>query len=107
VRTTKRFLDSNPHASYLLHVKVSTGRKDATRLKIEQMEAEREERRRAMQELKQSRKTEEERIRQTGNTGDVDFVGLVQAWRDEHSGEAQEHEDAMDKRICICVRKSA
>jgi kinesin family protein 2/24 len=69
------------------------------------MEAEREERRRAMQERKQTRKDEETRIRLNGNTGDVDFVGLVQAFRDAHAAEAQNHEEYVDNKICICVRK--
>jgi len=84
-----------------------TGRKDATRLRIEKMEAGREQRRRAMQERKQTRKDEEERQRAIGNPGDVDFIGLVQAWRDEHSNQVQDHatNTSTVPKICICVRK--
>mmetsp|Transcript_14087 Transcript_14087/g.20814 ORF Transcript_14087/g.20814 Transcript_14087/m.20814 type:complete len:552 (-) Transcript_14087:62-1717(-) len=83
------------------------GRKDATRLRIEKMEAGREQRRRAMQERKQTRKDEEERQRAIGNPGDVDFIGLVQAWRDEHADQAQDHATNTSSvpKICICVRK--
>mmetsp|Transcript_34252 Transcript_34252/g.48677 ORF Transcript_34252/g.48677 Transcript_34252/m.48677 type:complete len:561 (+) Transcript_34252:74-1756(+) len=81
--------------------------KDATRLKMEKMEAEREERRRAMQERKMERAEEERRNLAAGNPGDVDFIGLVRKWRKEHSHEVQELETSHDDhpRICICVRK--
>jgi kinesin family protein 2/24 len=69
------------------------------------MEAEREQRRKAMQERKQTRKDEEVRIRAAGNTGDVDFVGLVKAWRIAHAQEAESHEATEQCKLCICVRK--
>jgi len=85
---------------------MSTGGKDQTRLRIERMEAERQERRRLMQERKEDKAKEERRLIAEGSPGDVDFIGLVRKWRDEHSNEAQPHELGKDKpRICICVRK--
>jgi len=93
---------------------MSTGRrssttrsKDSTRLKIEQMEAEREERRRVMQERKQSRAEDQQRSKEAGDPGDIDFIRLVRKWRASHQGEAQSHEDSSrhHPRICICVRK--
>jgi kinesin family protein 2/24 len=48
------------------------------------MEAEREERRKAIQQRKLARKEQEQRNLQAGNPGDVDFIGLVGKWRLEH-----------------------
>lgn len=82
--------------------------KDSTRLRIEQMEAEREERRRTMLERKQERAEEDKRNKAAGNPGDVDFIRLVRKWREVHSSDARPH-DEFEKyeqpRICICVRK--
>jgi kinesin family protein 2/24 len=86
----------------------SVGRKDATRLRIEQMEAERQERRRAMQERRNQKLAEEERQRALGNGDvDVDFVGLVQEWRDSREIEGVSLDSSMEEehKICICVRK--
>lgn len=80
--------------------------KDSTRLKIEQMEAEREERRRVMQERKQSRAQDQQRSKEAGDPGDIDFIRLVRKWRAAHAGQALSHEDSQGHpRICICVRK--
>lgn len=80
--------------------------KDQTRLRIERMEAEREERRRVIQERKQERAEEEQRNLAAGNPGDVDFIGLVRKWREEHSGTVQPHNSTNDHpKICVCVRK--
>ena len=41
-----------------------------------------------------------------GNPGDVDFIGLVQKWRDAHEGTAVAYDSQKDHpKICICVRK--
>jgi len=86
--------------------RMSTGGKDQTRLRIERMEAEREERRRLMQERKEDRAKEEKRLIAEGNPGDVDFTGLVQKWRDNHTNDHRPYESKKEKpRICICVRK--
>mmetsp|Transcript_48376 Transcript_48376/g.89712 ORF Transcript_48376/g.89712 Transcript_48376/m.89712 type:complete len:282 (-) Transcript_48376:21-866(-) len=81
--------------------------KDQTRRRIERMEAEREERRRAMQDRRAERAAEEERNIAAGNPGDVDFIGLVRKWREEHGGAARPHESSAGDhpKICICVRK--
>uniref|UniRef100_A0A7S4JQC1 Kinesin-like protein n=1 Tax=Odontella aurita TaxID=265563 RepID=A0A7S4JQC1_9STRA len=83
--------------------------KDQTRRRIERMEAEREERRRAMQDRRAERAAEEERNLKAGNPGDVDFIGLVRRWREEHGGSARPHGDSSSlgehPKICICVRK--
>lgn len=106
--------------------------KDQTRLRIERMEAEREERRRMFQERKQERVEEEQRLIAAGNTGDVDFIGMVQKWREDHEGSTKPYQvrhqqqgegptpsasaagggvgtagggEDTDSRISICVRK--
>mmetsp|Transcript_6322 Transcript_6322/g.8536 ORF Transcript_6322/g.8536 Transcript_6322/m.8536 type:complete len:592 (-) Transcript_6322:506-2281(-) len=80
--------------------------KDQTRLRIERMEAEREERRRLMQERKIERAEEEQRNLAAGNPGDVDFIGLVRKWRESHSDTAYPLSSAKQQpKICIAVRK--
>ena len=54
---------------------------------------------------KKARAKEEQRNIAAGNPGDVDFIGMVRQWRQEHSGNAQPHHKAAHPRICICVRK--
>ena len=75
-------------------------------MRIEQMEAEREERRRLMQERKIERAEEEQRNLAAGNPGDVDFIGLVRKWRDEHANDELSLESNEEQpKICIAVRK--
>lgn len=96
----------------------SSNKQDQTRMAIERMEAEREARRAAFENQKKERADEERRIREAGNTGDVDFIGMVQAWRDEHQAAAIPYEQTSNafgstlskngsasSKICICVRK--
>ena len=85
--------------------------KDQTCLRIERMEAEREERRRTMKARKIERAAEEKRNLEAGNPGDVDFIGMVRRWREEHRRMAKSRGDppsiteAEAPKICICVRK--
>jgi kinesin family member 2/24 len=89
--------------------------KDATRRKIELMEAQREQRRRDIQQRKVERKQEEERNLAAGNPGDVDFIGLVRSWRAVHKNDAEPHygpgsspassTNTTTSKLCICVRK--
>jgi len=69
------------------------------------MEAEREERRKAMVERKKARSAEEQRNIAEGNPGDVDFIGMVRKWRQQHAASAQAHNAHEHPRICIAVRK--
>jgi len=82
---------------------------DATRKKIEKMEAQREERRRAMQARKKERAEEEQRNIAAGNPGDVDFIGMMRRWREDHADEARDYygeEAGPDHpRVCVAVRK--
>ena len=84
--------------------------KDATRRKIEKMEAQREQRRRDIQQRKEARKQEEQRNIAAGNPGDVDFIGLVRTWRHAHKDDAESHyskngKNKTNSNISICVRK--
>jgi len=100
--------------------------KDQTCLRIEKMEADRLERRRTMQAERAERAAEEKRNLEAGNPGDVDFVGLVRRWREDHRGGARSRGDppapsllaaaasssspsassaAAAPKICIGVRK--
>ncbi len=52
------------------------------------------------------RAEEEQRNIAAGNPGDVDFIGLVQKWREEHSDDALPLESGEEQpKICIAVRK--
>lgn len=79
--------------------------KDQTCRRMEQMEAEREERRRVALERKKARALEEQRNIAAGNPGDVDFIGMVRKWRQEHAQDKKPHDSTTHPRICICVRK--
>jgi kinesin family protein 2/24 len=56
---------------------------------------------------KQIRAEDQQRSKQAGNPGDIDFICLVRKWRESHQGDAQDHEDFSrhHSRICICVWK--
>lgn len=86
------------------------GAPDATRLKIEAMEEERERRRQQMKAARVEKAAEEKRNVEAGNPGDVDFIGMVRQWREEHVGTAQPHRHTAtsiekNDNICVCVRK--
>jgi len=87
-----------------------TGRKDATRMKIEKMEKERRERRKTMMQRKEARKQEQIKNIEAGNPGDVDFIGLVDEWRREQATKIKGKENrsffpSTASNICIAVRK--
>jgi kinesin family protein 2/24 len=84
-----------------------SARKDATRKKIEQMELEREERRKEMIQRKEARKQEQLKNIAEGNPGDIDFIGMVQEWRRKQQLEYQKTKPppSAPSNICIAVRK--
>ena len=52
------------------------------------------------------RAEEEQRNIAAGNPGDVDFIGLVKKWRQEHANDAMSIESGgAQPKICIAVRK--
>ena len=81
------------------------------------MEEERERRRNQIKQARVDRAAEEKRNISAGNPGDVDFIGLVQRWREEHAGIAQPHRHhtspdsvgttttGKNDNICVCIRK--
>jgi hypothetical protein len=124
----RRRLASNDLFLYLLLQSASTAvtssssspmmppsaRKDATRKMIEQMEAEREERRKEMTQRKQAHKQEQLKNLAAGNPGDVDFIGMVQEWRRKQQLDYQKKQQQTKNapppshgsdNICIAVRK--
>eukprot|EP00521_Asterionellopsis_glacialis_P009471 CAMPEP_0195287496 /NCGR_PEP_ID=MMETSP0707-20130614/4530_1 /TAXON_ID=33640 /ORGANISM="Asterionellopsis glacialis, Strain CCMP134" /LENGTH=694 /DNA_ID=CAMNT_0040347251 /DNA_START=117 /DNA_END=2201 /DNA_ORIENTATION=- len=105
-RGKSRSNTSNSRRSSVSTQNPQLGKVDQTRAFMEKKEAEREERRRAMRERKEERAQEEQRNIAAGCPGDVDFIGLVRKWREEHQGIARDHSSkAEHPRISICVRK--
>ena len=90
-------------------------KQDQTRLRIERMEADRRDRRLRTKEARVNRAEEERKNLSKGNPGDVDFVGLVRRWREEHAGSARSHgagkgaappaSASPGDKIRVCVRK--
>eukprot|EP00986_Skeletonema_menzelii_P019582 scaffold28511_cov160-Skeletonema_menzelii.AAC.3 len=84
---------------------------DQTRLRIEAMEEERSRRRNQIKQARVDRAVEEQRNISAGNPGDVDFIGLVGRWREEHGGMARPHQHydgssgGKNDNICVCIRK--
>ena len=100
----------------------TTSKMDATRKRIVDMEKEREERRKSMLIQKEARSVLHAENLAKGNPGDVDFIGMVERWRQQ---ERREHQRSTTKatsssrttggtpvmaafaksNICIAVRK--
>jgi kinesin family protein 2/24 len=58
-----------------------------------------------MEEAKQQRAAEEQRNRENGTPGDVDFQRMIRQYRETQSPSEQQHVQPGDMKICICVRK--
>jgi kinesin family member 2/24 len=98
----------------------AAGKMDATRKRIADMEKEREERRKSMLIQKEARSVLHAENLAKGNPGDVDFIGMVERWRQQ---ERKEHHRTIKmssrtgpvtttmmaafskSNICIAVRK--
>ena len=78
--------------------------KDPTVQRIERMEADRAARRKTMAQRQKSRVAENLRNIAQGNPGDVDFIGMVRTWRNEHAAEARPYH-THQPGLCIAVRK--
>ncbi len=107
-------INSNASSSTSGNNSTAMPAKDQTRLHIEKMEADCRLRRQRTRELRVTRAVEERRNISVGNPGDVDFIGLVRQWREEHGGAACDHGNpprtaggggAGRDQICVCVRK--
>lgn len=71
---------------------------------IQRLQKERDERRRQMELFKQERAAEEQRNKDNGTPGDVDFQRMVRQYRTEQCPSERDHVGSSLK-ICICVRK--
>lgn len=77
-----------------------------TLAEIQRLQKERDERRRVMEQFKTDRALEEQRNRDKGNPGDVDFQRMIRTFRTDPAQmpTSEKHIANVDK-ICICVRK--
>jgi kinesin family member 2/24 len=66
---------------------------------------ERDERRRVMEQAKLDRASEEQRLRDQGLPGDVDFQRMIRQFRESQGPVEQAHAPPGEAKICICVRK--
>jgi kinesin family member 2/24 len=58
-----------------------------------------------MEQAKNERAAEEQRNRDAGMPGDVDFQKMIRLYRDGDAPSYQEHTMPGEAKICICVRK--
>lgn len=65
---------------------------------------ERDERRQAMELAKVARAQEEQRNKDSGTPGDIDFQRMIVRYREQNNVE-QPHRSPGESKICICVRK--
>jgi len=80
--------------------------KKSTLAEIQRLQKERDERRAAMERAKVDRANEEQRNRDNGTPGDVDFQRMIRVFRtDSAQMPAEESHRVNDDKICICVRK--
>lgn len=79
--------------------------KKNTLAEIQRLQKERDERRRAMEQFKTDRAAEDQRNRDNGNPGDVDFQRMIRAFRAGEASAGEKHYPPGDMKICICVRK--
>lgn len=75
-----------------------------TLAEIQRLQRERDERRKAMEQAKLERNLEEQRNRENGTPGDVDFQRMIKQYR-ENSIQELQHMPPGEMKICICVRK--
>jgi kinesin family protein 2/24 len=80
--------------------------KKNTLAEIQRLQRERDERRRVMEQAKVDRAAEEQRNREMGNPGDVDFQRMIRGYREAAATPVEQpHKVNDDMKICICVRK--
>lgn len=58
-----------------------------------------------MEQFKVEKAAEEQRNRDSGISGDVDFVRMIRNYREKTAPEELTHVPSVDSKICICVRK--
>ena len=70
------------------------------------LQRDRDERRRVMEQAKIDRAAEDQRNRDAGNPGDVDFQRMIRGYREHPTTPMEQpHRINEDMKICICVRK--
>ena len=83
----------------------SQGKKDSCLNEIQRLQRERDERRKATENARIEKASEEQRNRENGNFGDVDFQRMIIKYREENGTRARAHAPPGDMKICIAVRK--
>jgi kinesin family protein 2/24 len=58
-----------------------------------------------MEQFKVDKAAEEQRNRDSGVSGDVDFIRMIKNYREKNAPEEMVHLPSVDSKICICVRK--
>jgi hypothetical protein len=81
-----------------------SGKKVSTLGEIQRLQRERDERRKQMEQMKHERNLEEQRNKELGTPGDIDFQRMIRAYR-ETAVEEEAHLPPGEMKICICVRK--
>ena len=82
------------------------GTKKNTLAEIQRLQRDRDERRRVMEQAKIDRAAEDQRNRDAGNPGDVDFQRMIRGYREHATTPMEQHHRINeDMKICICVRK--
>ena len=77
-----------------------------TLAEIQRLQQERDARRKAMEQFKSDRALEEQRNRDNGTPGDVDFQRMIRVFRtDSAQMPPEESHRVNEDKICICVRK--
>jgi kinesin family protein 2/24 len=58
-----------------------------------------------MEQARVERDAEEQRNKEAGTPGDVDFQRMIKKYREQDAPSEQVHIPSADSKICICVRK--
>mmetsp|Transcript_21880 Transcript_21880/g.36614 ORF Transcript_21880/g.36614 Transcript_21880/m.36614 type:complete len:634 (+) Transcript_21880:62-1963(+) len=72
---------------------------------INKLQKDRDERRRKIEQIKSEKAAEEQRNRDEGVSGDVDFMRMISQYRAKSVPPEQVHLPSGQSKICICVRK--
>mmetsp|Transcript_15273 Transcript_15273/g.15409 ORF Transcript_15273/g.15409 Transcript_15273/m.15409 type:complete len:575 (+) Transcript_15273:126-1850(+) len=81
------------------------GKKLSVLGEIQKLEKEREERRKRMGQKRENRAAEEQRQKDQGLVGDVDFTKMIREYRHKYASLEQPHSPPGEMKICVCVRK--
>ena len=96
--------ESQASAAAAAAAQALAGKKVSCLGEIQRLQKERDERRRLIEQNKIDRAAEEQRNRDNGTPGDVDFQRMIRTFREQAPPE-EAHSAPGDMKICICVRK--